>query len=101
MIMPLRRRSKGTAAWYKSPSLVAAPVHRNPAPSQRKLVGEVGSSAPMTIMRLTRPERIKSSAMEMALEVDEQAAFIWKLGPLALIKLARRLLAWAEIWFIK
>ncbi len=59
---------------------------------------EVGLSAPTTIILLACPPLIRSSATVMADAVEEHAAFICKLGPIAPINCASLLFAKEEIW---
>ena len=83
MIMPWRRRSNGRAASSTFLVVVAAPEARKPDPIHSIRLSEVASSAPKTITRLQRPNRIQSWASEMPCVVDAHAALTCVFGPLA------------------
>ena len=54
-----------------------------PAPIHSMRFGDVTLSAPTTITRRARPERIQSSASAMPDAVDAQATLTWVFGPRA------------------
>ena len=83
MIMPWRRRSKGSAASSTTSSVAAAPVARKPAPIHSSRWSEVTSSAATTTTRRQRPARIQSSASATAWVVLAQAELICVFGPRA------------------
>ena len=98
-IMPLRRRSKGSAALVTSACVVAAPEARKAVSIHSEMELLVMSSALMTITRLARPRRIQSCATEMACAVEAHAALIEVAGPLARIHCAKW--DWAIIMVFK
>ena len=83
MIIPCLRRSKGRAASSTTASVAAAPLARNPDPTQGSRVSEATSSAETTTTRRQRPALIQSSATHSAWEVLAQAAFTCVFGPRA------------------
>ena len=83
--MPLRRRSKGKAAFVTSASVVAAPEAKNAVKIHSLTLSLVMSSALITITRLQRPSLIQSCATEIACAVEAHAALIAVAGPRARI----------------
>ena len=84
-IIPLRRRSKGKAAFVTSASVVAAPEAKNAVKIHSETLSFVMSSALITITRLQRPNLIQSLAIEIAWAVEAQAALMAVAGPRARI----------------
>ena len=84
-IIPLRRRSNGSAALVTSPSVVAAPDAKKAVKIHSDTLSFVISSAPITMTRLQRPSRIQSCATATACAVDAQAELMAVAGPRARI----------------
>ena len=82
-IIPCRRRSNGVAASSTRSSVAAAPLARNPEPTQGRSVSEETSSADTMTTRRHRPAAIQSSARASAWVVLAQAALICVFGPRA------------------